>query len=238
MVAFFHTFFYTPIYNLLVFFAIHIPGGDIGIAIILVTLVVKLILLPLSLGMVRTQKAMKVVEPHLKKIKEDHKDDKEKQAREMMALYKEHGIKPFSSFLLILIQLPVIFALYWVFQKQSLPNIDPSLLYSFIHAAQVETTTIFLGIVDITQKNIFLAFLAALLQTVQGFYTIPLPEKSKNGTGTAADDFGRAMTMQMRFVLPVIIGLVAYTSGGIALYFMTSTVVALAQEYFIRKTVS
>ena len=237
MTTFFHTFFYTPIYNLLVFFAIYVPGGDIGIAIILVTIVVKVILLPLSLGMVRTQKAMKVVEPHLKKIKEDHKDDKEKQAREMMALYKEHGIKPFSSFLLVLIQLPVIFALYWVFQKQALPSIDPSLLYSFIHAVDIHTTTVFLGLVDISQKNIFLALLAGLLQMVQGFYTIPLPEKSKNEKSTSADDFGRAMTMQMRFVLPVIIGLVAYTSGGIALYFMTSTIVALAQEYFIRKTV-
>lgn len=237
MTTFFHTFFYTPIYNLLVFFAIYVPGGDIGIAIILVTIVVKVILLPLSLGMVRTQKAMKVVEPHLKKIKEDHKNDKEKQAREMMALYKEHGIKPFSSFLLVLIQLPVIFALYWVFQKQALPSIDPSLLYSFIHAVDIHTTTVFLGLVDISQKNIFLALLAGLLQMVQGFYTIPLPEKSKNEKPTSADDFGRAMTMQMRFVLPVIIGLVAYTSGGIALYFMTSTIVALAQEYFIRKTV-
>jgi YidC/Oxa1 family membrane protein insertase len=68
---------------------------------------------------------MKKVEPHLKRIKEEHKDDKEKQAREMMALYKEHNIKPFASFILVFIQLPVILALYWVFKNQSLPNIDP-----------------------------------------------------------------------------------------------------------------
>jgi YidC/Oxa1 family membrane protein insertase len=236
MANFFHTFFYTPIYNLLVFFAVYVPGGDIGIAIILVTIVVKIVLLPLSLGAVRTQKAMKKVEPHLKKIKEDHKDDKEKQAKEMMALYKEHGISPFSSFLSIFIQLPVIFALYWVFRGQSLPNIDPSLMYSFIHIAGVHTTTLFLGVLDITQKNIFLAIFTGLLQMAQGFYTIPLPEKSTSGTPSSANDFNRAMTIQMRFVLPVIIGLVAYTSGGIALYFMTSTIVAIAQEYFIRKT--
>lgn len=236
MAYFFHTFFYTPIYNLLVFFAVHIPGGDIGIAIILVTIVVKIILLPLTLGMARTQKAMKVVEPHLKKIKEDHKNDKERQAKEMMALYKEHNIKPFSSFLLVFIQLPVILALYWVFKNQSLPNIDPSLLYSFIQVGTAYTTTLFLGIVDITHKNIVLAVTAGLLQMVQSFYTIPVPEKNTSKEATAADDFGRAMSLQMRFVLPAIIGLVAYTSGGIALYFMTSTVVALAQEYFMRRS--
>lgn len=236
MTHLFHTFFYTPIYNLLVFFAVHIPYGDIGIAIILVTIVVKIILLPLTLGMARTQKAMKVVEPHLKKIKEDHKNDKERQAKEMMALYKEHKIKPFSSFLLVFIQLPVILALYWVFKNQSLPNIDPSLLYSFVQVGTAQTTTLFVGLIDITHKNIFLALLAGALQMVQSFYTIPVPEKNTSKEASAADDFSRAMSIQMRFVLPAIIGLVAYTSGGIALYFMTSTLVAIAQEYFMRKT--
>ena len=236
MAYLFHTFFYTPIYNLLVFLATYIPGGDIGIAIILVTIIVKIILLPLTIGMARTQKAMKKVEPHLKKLKEVHKDDKEKQAREMMALYKEHNIKPFSSFILIFIQLPIILALYWVFKNQSLPNIDPSLLYSFLHITEAHTTTLFLGLIDITQKSILLAVIAGLLQVVQGIYTVPLPEKQVGASASSADDFSRAMAMQMRFVLPAVIALVAYTSGGIALYFITSTIVAIVQEYFIRKT--
>lgn len=236
MAHFFHVFFYTPVYNLLVFLTAHIPGGDIGVSIIVATIIVKIILLPLSLGMARTQKAMKKVEPHLKKIKEDHKDDKEKQAREMMALYKEHNIKPFSSFLLILIQLPVILALYWVFQSQSLPNIDPTLLYGFLNITEVHATELFLGFLDITQKSIGLAVVAGLFQVAQGIYTIPVPEKTTGGKGTSAEDFNRAMAMQMRFVLPVIIGLVAYTSGAIALYFITSTIVAIVQEFFIRKT--
>jgi YidC/Oxa1 family membrane protein insertase len=234
MAYLFHTYFYTPIYNLLVFLATYIPGGDIGVAIILVTIIVKIILLPLTLGMARTQKAMKKVEPHLKRIKEEHKDDKEKQAREMMALYKEHNIKPFASFILVFIQLPVILALYWVFKNQSLPNIDPSLLYPFLHITQAYTTTLFLGVVDITQKNIYLAVFAGLLQVVQSIYTVPLPEKQEGAS--SADDFNRAMALQMRFILPAVIALVAYTSGGIALYFITSTVVAIIQEYFIRKT--
>ncbi len=236
MAYLFHTFFYTPIYNLLVLLATYIPSGDIGVAIILVTIIVKIILLPLTLGMARTQKAMKKVEPHLKKIKEDHKDDKEKQAREMMALYKEHNIKPFSSFILVFVQLPVILALYWVFKNQSLPNIDPTLLYSFLHITEIHTTTLFFGLVDITQKNIFLAVFAGLLQVVQGIYTVPLPEKQEGANASSTDDFSRAMALQMRFVLPAVIALVAYTSGGIALYFITSTLIAILQEYFIRRT--
>jgi YidC/Oxa1 family membrane protein insertase len=145
MGAFFHTYLYVPIYNLLVFLISVVPGADIGLAIVLATLIVKVLLLPLSLSAARTQKAMKAIEPELKSIREKYKDDKEKQAREMFALYAKYGIKPFSSILSIFIQLPIIIALYWVFNTKSFPTIDLTLLYPFVHEPLAVASTMFLG---------------------------------------------------------------------------------------------
>ena len=234
MSGFFHTYLYEPIYNLLVFLVSVVPGTDIGVAIILATLIVKVLLLPLSLSAARTQKAMKVIEPELKKLREKYKNDKEKQAREMFALYARYGIKPFSSILSILIQLPIIIGLYWVFSTESLPGVDASLLYSFVHVPTVVASTMFLGLINITGHSILLTILAMVTQFVQAWYTIPVPPASAEVGGSMGEDFARAMTLQARFVLPLIVGFVAYTSGAIALYFITSSIVALAQEYLVR----
>ncbi len=105
----FDTFFYEPIYNSLVFLIDVVPGGNVGVAIILLTIGVRTILLPLSHKSVVSQARMRAIAPHVEKIKEKHKDNKQEQARKTMELYKEHGINPFSGCLLVIVQLPVIF---------------------------------------------------------------------------------------------------------------------------------
>jgi len=235
MTAFFHTILYIPLYNLLVFLISITPGADVGVAVIGATLVVKLILLPLSLSAARTQKAMKAIEPELKVLREKYKDDKEKQAKEMFALYATYKIKPFSSFLSILIQLPVFISLYWVFRTQSLPHIDETILYSFVHAPTAIASTVFLGLISVTGHSIILAVAAGLTQLAQAWYSIPVPPASAEVGGSPGEDFARAMTMQARYVLPVIIGFVAYSSGALALYLVTSNFVALAQEFAVRQ---
>ena len=102
-----HTFFFDPIYNSLVFFIDVIPGGDVGLAIIATVLLVKTILLPISIKAVKTQKAMREIEPKLKEIKEKYKDDRQEQARVMMGVYKEAGMNPFASIMLIFLQIPI-----------------------------------------------------------------------------------------------------------------------------------
>ncbi|MEK7601877.1 MAG: YidC/Oxa1 family membrane protein insertase [Patescibacteria group bacterium] len=235
MSGFFHTFLYAPIYNLLVFLISIVPGGDIGIAVILATLIVKIILLPLSLSAARTQKAMKAIEPELKVLRETLKDDKEKQAREMFALYKKYGVKPFTSILTLLIQLPIFIGLYWVFSTETLPKIDISILYPFVHEPLVAASTIFLGLISVTGHSLVLAGIAGVTQLIQAWYAIPVPPASAEVGGSPGEDFARAMTLQARYVLPLIIAFVAYTSGAIALYFITSNVVALAQEWIVRQ---
>lgn len=230
---FFHEIVYLPIYNLLVFFADVLPGGDLGLAVIAVTVAVKFVLLPLSLAAARTQRAMKVLEPELKEIREKYKDQKELQAKETFALYKQHNVKPFASMLMLFIQLPILFGLYYV-SHSALAQIDPAALYSFI-AAPAAVSTVFLGIFVLTGPNLVLALIAALIQGLQAWYVIPVPAKSTSKTPSMQEDFGRAVALQARFIFPLLIGIIAYSSGVLALYFAASNLFMIAQEFVVRK---
>jgi len=236
MMSFFHTVLYTPIYNLLMFLTDILPGQDIGLAVVAATLIVKVILMPLSFAALRTQRAIKAIEPEMKRVREELKDDKEGQAREMFALYKKYGVNPFAGIVTLLIQLPIVISLYWVFNNKALLTVDTAILYSFV-PAPLAISPLFLGIFAVTGASITLAALAALTQFVYGFYAIPVPEKSTKPAGTDMQaDFGRALAMQMRFVLPIFIGIAAYyTSVAIALYFITSNLVGVLQEFIIRR---
>src|SRR3989338_4455962 len=131
-----------PLYNALVFLVDVLPGGDAGLAIVALTLVVKVILYPLSKKAIRTQVRMKEIEPKLREIKEKYKNDKQKQATATVALYKETGINPFSSFALIALQIPIILALYKIFVSSHLPEINTAILYSFV-AVPTHISTMF-----------------------------------------------------------------------------------------------
>lgn len=236
MIAFFHTVLYTPIYNLLMGLTDILPGQDIGLAVVVATLIVKVLLMPLSFSALRTQRAIRVIEPEMKALREQYKDDKEVQAKEMFALYKKYGVNPFAGFLTLLIQFPIIISLYWVFNTRDLLTVDTSILYAFVPAPDA-IAPLFLGVFAITGASVTLALLAAATQAVYGWYAIPVPERStkKKGEDMQAD-FGRAMAIQMRFMLPLFIGVAAYfTSVAIALYFITSNAVGILQEYIVRR---
>lgn len=230
---------YQPMYNGLVFLmdGLSLFGiVDAGIAVILFTIIVKLILFPLSKKAVRTQLQMRSIEPQMKEIKEKYKGESQKQAEETMKLYKENNINPFSSFILIFIQLPIIIALYWVFLKSGLPVINEGLLYSFT-AFPEDITMNFLGLIDISQKSWILAGLAAITSFFQIRFSLPkTPEKKENPS--FSDDLARSMNLQMKYVFPLVIFFIAYTiSGAVALYWTTSNMFTIGQELVIRKQI-
>jgi len=234
-----HTFFLDPIYNTLVLFIDLTPTNDVGIAIIATVFVVKFILLPLSIKAVKTQKIMKEIEPKLKELKEKNKDDREAQARAIMDLYKEAGLNPFASMFVILLQIPLVIALYFAVSSGggvALPEINTELLYSFIPNPGTATMN-FLGLIDIASKSLPLALAAGVAQYAQVVFTMPaLAPKAADAEPSFKDDFMRTMQLQLRYVMPVIIFFVAYTiSAAIALYFLVSSVVAIGQEYVVRK---
>ncbi len=233
ILSFFHTYLYVPIYNLLIFFVGIVPNGDVGIAVIVVTIVVKIIITPFSISAVKTQRRMKFLEPQMKVIKEKYKDNKEKQALETLALYKNNGVKPFSSIFASFLQLPVIISLYLVFSHEHLVAPNVSIIYSFI-SFPAHISPLFLGLFSTTGHTIILTGIAVIAQFLQAYLTIPVPEKPENGVATGAEEFSRALSLQSRFILPVIIGVVAYASGALALYFITSSIIGIIQEYYVR----
>lgn len=233
-----HTFFFDPIYNGLVFFIDVIPGGDVGVAIICITVVVKLVLFPLSLKAARTQRVMRELEPKLKEIKKKFKDKREEQARAMMDVYKDAGMNPFASVVLLFVQIPIIIALYLAVSRGGgvpLPDINIDLLYAFIPSPET-VNMIFMGTIDIAMKSLPLAILAGVTQFIHAQLAIPTPPKSEDGKSDFKADFARNMQLQMKYVMPFIIFIVAYTiSASIALYFTISNIMAILQEFIVRK---
>ncbi len=226
---FFHTAIYYPIYNALAAALSLVPNGDIGLAIILITILIKLILFPLAVKASHTQHAMRGLEPSLKEVKEKHKDDTQELAKATLALYKENGVNPFASVLLLLIQLPIILGLYWVILAEGKGGaFDPALLYSFIPVPAATSFT-FLGLIPVAQGSIILALIVAVTQYIQAKLLMPVaPVPTGKGF---QDDLASSMHLQMRYVFPIVLGVISYVaSAAIALYFITSNIFGIMQE--------
>ena len=111
----FKAIFYQPLLDAIVLIYKYLPGHDFGVAVIILTVLIKFILYPLSAKGIKSQKALQDLQPKIKELQERFKDDKNRQAKEVMDLYKKEKINPFSGFLLLLVQLPILFALFKVF---------------------------------------------------------------------------------------------------------------------------
>lgn len=232
--AFFHAVFYNPIYNALVALMAFVPGGDVGVAVILLTIIIRLILLPFSLSAARTQRAMKLIEPKIKELKEKHKGDKEKEALETLELYREAKVNPFASILTVFVQIPVLLALFWVFRYEPFVTLDAARLYALTplpHAVSLE----FLGFISVAGKSMTLAILAGLTQFLQAH--MALSGTMKPSSEGAQGDFQKIIGMQLKYVFPFLIGAISYTtSGAIALYFIATNLAGSLQEWYVRRT--
>ena len=234
--SFFNAVFYDPIYNALVALVALIPGSDVGIAVILVTVVIRLILLPFSLSAARTQRAMKILEPKIKELKEKHKGDKEKEALNTLALYREARVNPFASILTVFIQIPVLLALYFVFYYEPFPAINVARLYAFTPVPDMISLE-FLGIISVAGKSMVLAFLAGITQFLQAHMALSGTMKPSDAK-SMQNDFQRIMGLQLKYVFPFLIGVISYTtSGAIALYFITTNLAGCLQEWYVRRTI-
>jgi len=238
MIAFFKTIIYVPLYNILVLI-LNVSWIDAGLAAVILTVLVKVILYPLAKKSTVTQARMKEKEGELSSIKEKYKD-KQEQAVKTMEFYKTNKINPFSSILTVIIQIPIIFSLYYIFFKSGLPAIDTTLLYSFIKAPDSVSMN-FLGFIDVSQKSVVLAFLAA----ITSFWQMHLASKStKNDQGKPAfakaaagrEDFSKIMAKQMKYTMPVIVFFISWKiSAIVALYWFVSNLIGIAQDVYVRK---
>ncbi len=238
MASLFHVGIYQPIYNALAFIIALVPGYDVGVGIVIITLLVRLVLFPLSRAAIKTQIAMRAAEPQLKVLREEFKDSKDELAKRTMELFKEKKINPFSSFLLIFIQLPIIIGLYAVLRNETKAlSFDPSVLYSFVHAP-AHASLMFLGFFNLAGKSILLAVIVAITQFAYArLMPVPTAQKTEPGkTPSFQDDLAKSMHVQMRYVFPLVLGVIAYAaSAAIALYFVVSNLFSIGQELAVRR---
>jgi YidC/Oxa1 family membrane protein insertase len=211
----------------------YIPGHDFGIAIIFLTIIIRLILYPISVKAVNSQKGLQKLQPQIQELQKKYKNDREKQALETLALYKKEKINPFSGLFLALIQLPILIALYQVFWN-GLKSKELVSLYSFVlNPGQINP--LFLYLIDLSKPNIILAILAGLTQYFQTKMLIPKGDVKTSGQDKTAD-FSRVMQKQMLYFFPVftVIILISLPSA-LGLYWTISGLFSIIQQYLIFK---
>ena len=238
--SFFYIVLYQPLFNGLILLYQYIPGRDFGIAVIVLTVFIRLIMYPLSTKGIKAQKALSELQPKMKEIQEKFKQDKEKQGKAMMELYKKEKINPLSGCLPLLIQLPIIIALYQVFLSFKEAGLGPDqlqALYPFVHFAN-DISTSFFGIIELTEPFWPLAILVGVLQFFQTKMITPkqkgLFSKSKKQDTMA--QFSSMMQKQMLYFFPVFIVLILWRLASVvALYLLVFTLFSIIQQYFTLK---
>lgn len=234
--------FIQPTLNLLVWLYDVIPGQDIGIAIILLTIVVKVILYPLTIAQIKQQRALQELQPKIEEVRTRLKDQKEEQAKELMALYAKEKVNPAASCLPLLIQLPVFIGLYRALTV-GLASQSLNLLYSFVPNPQHISPNLF-GLIDLQHPNYVLAIAAAAIQFIQTKQILkppaatvapPVPEVA--GTPGAKDEsMATMMNKQMAYMMPIMTAVIGFSlPGGLTLYWLVMSLLTVAQQWYVMK---
>lgn len=232
MTQLYHTFLYQPIFNLLIFIYNSIPLQDMGIAIILLTALIRLVLWPLSKKQIVAQKHLKELQPKIEEIKKKFKDDPQQRNMETLKLYKENKANPASSCVTLLIQLPILIAMFSVFRDGLKPE-ALSNLYSFVAKPEV-IDKLFLNIAyfDLSRPNIILTILTALVQFWQSKMLSIAPSAVKNGA-SKDESMQTAINKQMLYMMPIITIVMGMTlPSGLMLYWLVSTLLLGVQQWF------
>lgn len=223
----FNLIFYKPLFNALIFLYNIIPHHDLGFSIVILTVLIRLMLWPLTGKSIKSQKVLEKLKPKIDEINKKFQNNKEAKAKALMALYSENKINPLSGFLPLLIQIPIIIALYRVFLSGT--NINQNLLYSFISPPS-SIHPVFLGIFDLTKRNVLLAIVAGALQYFQTKMIMP------SKTNEKASDFNRIMSQQMLYFGPALSVIIFWNlPSALPLYWIVVTLMTLLQQYFSQK---
>jgi YidC/Oxa1 family membrane protein insertase len=232
MIQLFHSIIYQPIYNALIFLYNIVPGHDLGVAIILLTIIIRVILYPLAKKQIESQKRMQEIQPEIKKLQDKYKGDKEKQGKELMKFYKEKKVNPASGCLPLVVQIVFIIALY----RALVAGINFSEckdLYTFV-ACPATIKTGFLGILDLAKPSIVLAVLTAAAQFVQTKMMMGTTAKSVPESGKG--DFAQTMNKQMLYLGPLLTLFIgAKFPAGLPLYWLVMTLFMIGQQYWVMK---
>lgn len=230
MLALYDLFLYQPLLNVLIFFYNTVASGDFGLAIIFLTVLIRILLFPLFHKSAKHQTVMQRLQPHLKKIQEDHRGDKEKQMEATLKLYKDHHVNPFTGFFLLLAQLPILIALYQIFLNATKPEFL-DLLYGLV-SKPINLEMSFLGLINLGERSILMVGLAALAQYFQAKLSLP---KHQSGELTQAEKVGKSMV----FAGPLVTVLIFYNfPAAVTLYWAASSIFSVFQQIIINKQIT
>ncbi|MFH1161695.1 MAG: YidC/Oxa1 family membrane protein insertase [Candidatus Jorgensenbacteria bacterium] len=208
---------YQPILSVLVAIYQTASFGDLGVAIILLTILVRVVLLPIFYRGAKNQSLLQRLQPHVKKIQMDHQDNREAQAKALMELYRTHHVSPFSGFLFIILQLPVFIALFQIFTRE-------------LGSVAFDNHT-FLGLVDLEAKGLMLPLIAGALQYFQGKLSLP-PPSADGAVGPSPAAMGKVMNV----VGPIIsIVVLVNLPSALGIYWIVSALFSIGQQIYINR---
>lgn len=254
----FTTFIVQPIFNLLVLIYAMLPGHNLGLSIIIFTLIVRLLLWPLVKRQLHQTKLMRKLQPELKRIKKESKGDRQKESLMVMALYKEHGASPFGSIGIVFLQLPILIALYDGLRRVVS---DPHQLVSFAYPALQHLAknihafdgTLF-GIVDLTKAALgtntvywpamIIVVASAIVQYYQSKQLLVTDKNARSlrtilreaGTGQEADqaEVSAAVGGITRYFIPVMVLLfTVHLPSALGLYWLVGGIIAYIQQSIV-----
>lgn len=227
MANFFNQILYRPIFNALVVIYQYAAFRDLGLAIILLTVLIRLILWPLFHETARFQKIAPKLQSRVKQIQERHKDDREKQTLALLELYREHNLNMFTPILALIVQLPLLIALYGAMSDVLSYKTSTSLLYSFVpHPAAINLISF--GIIDLSKVNIVIILVAGVLQYLTA--RLALPEREKGMAPTQAEQTARMMTWLGPTITLVIL---AFRPAALGLYWCTFATFSICQQLVV-----
>lgn len=228
---------YQPLFNALVLIYQYLPGKDFGVAVIVLTVIIRLILYPMMAKSIKSQKMLSELQPKIQEIQQKYKNDKEKQAKETMALYQKEKINPFGGCLPLLIQLPLLIALYRVFWKGMEPEALNN-LYSFVPNPGVIDPS-FLNLINLAEVSLWMAFLAGILQFFQAKMLMPAV-RPKAGAEQKKDQmaqFSSMMQKQMLYIFPIFtVFILSRLPSAIAVYWIVTALFSIGQQRLIMRT--
>jgi len=231
----FETILVKPIYNVFIALVGIVPQHDAGLAIIILTLIMRIVLYPVFTSAIRTQMGMAAMQPELDALKETHKDNREAMARAQLELFKKYKVNPLAAFGALFIQLALLIALYFALFREGFPNVDTALLYPFVAAPEAVATGFF-GLLNLLEpRHIVLAVIVGATQ----YWAIRLTVKrtpSVHPKGSDKEAVHRMQQNLMLYLMPAVMAVTSYFfASAVGLYFVVSNLFSVGQEWLIRR---
>ncbi len=250
--SFFSVTVFQPLFNALILLYLLIP--DLGVAIVLLTVIIKLLLLPTSRKAIESQKKMQEIQPEVKELQKKYKHDRQLQSQKIMELYRKKNVNPASGCLPMIVQLVFLIALYQVFLTGLGSDNIGQYLYGFVESPQ-QLNPIAFGFLDLSVPNNFLALVVAALQFVQGKMMLKKQDlkkssdkkkpAKKDSQKPAEPEFAELFQKQILYMGPLFTLLIgnSFSSqligitipSGLILYWGISTIFMIVQQYQIFK---